>query len=92
MRRILKGFVHRPGVHCDSSALRDVFEYHGFRFSEPMIFGLGSGLGFTYWETKQAPYPFVGGRGRDLDGNLCENLGMNLGFTRHPADLELTEP
>lgn len=23
----VEGFIHRPGVHCDSSALRDVFEY-----------------------------------------------------------------
>jgi hypothetical protein len=78
MEKLVKGFVHRPGVHCDSSALRDVFEYHGFRFSEPMIFGLGSGLGFVYWRSKQMPFPFVGGRAKDLVKNLCSNLGITL--------------
>jgi len=43
-----------------------------------MIFGLGSGLGFVYWHSKQMPYPFVGGRARDLDKNLCSNLGVTI--------------
>jgi hypothetical protein len=65
-------------MHCESSALRDIFEFYGFKFSEPMIFGLGSGLGFVYWHSKQMPYPFVGGRARDLDKNLCSNLGVSI--------------
>lgn len=78
MRKMIKGFVHRQGVHCDSSALRDIFEYHGFKFSEPMIFGLGSGLGFVYWKSKQIPFPFVGGRVRNLAENLCSTLGVAM--------------
>ena len=76
MRKLVENFVHRPGVHCESSALRDIFEFYGFTFSESMIFGLGSGLGFIYWYGKQMPYPFVGGRARDLYKNLCSNLGV----------------
>lgn len=78
MNKQVAGFVHRAGVHCESSALRDIFEFYGFKFSEPMIFGLGSGLGFVHWHSKQMPYPFVGGRARDLDKNLCSNLGVSL--------------
>ncbi len=78
IRKRVKGFVHRQGVHCDSSALRDVFEYHGFKFSEPMIFGLGSGLGSVYWKSKQIPFPFVGGRVRNFAENLCFNLGVEI--------------
>jgi len=74
----VKGFIHHPGVHCESSALRDIFEFYGYKFSEPMIFGLGSGLGFVYWHSKQMPYPFVGGRARDLDRNLCSSLGVAI--------------
>jgi len=43
-----------------------------------MIFGLGSGLSFIYWHSKQMPYPFVGGRARDFDKSLCANLGVSL--------------
>jgi len=76
MRKLVENFVHRPGIHCESSALRDIFEFYGFTFSESKIFGLGSGLGFIYWYGKQMPYPFVGGRARDLYKNLCNNLGV----------------
>ncbi len=82
MNKQVAGFIHRTGVHCESSALRDIFEFHGFKFSEPMIFGLGSGLGFVYWHSKQMPYPFVGGRARDLDKTLCTNLGVSVKVNR----------
>jgi len=80
--KLVDNFVHRPGVHCESSALRDIFEFYGFKFSEPMIFGLGCGLGFVYWRSRQMPYPFVGGRGRDLYKNLCCNLGVKVKVNR----------
>lgn len=78
MKRLVDNFVHHPGVHCESSALRDIFEFYGFPFSESMIFGLGSGLGFIYWHGKPMPYPFVGGRAKDFDKTLCSNLGVAL--------------
>jgi len=84
MLKLVHNFVHRPGVHCESSALRDIFEFYGFKFSEPMIFGIGSGLGFVYWYSKHGDkillptYPFVGGRARDLYKNLCSNLGVTV--------------
>jgi len=74
--KIIEGFKHYPGVHCESTALRDVFAYHGIELSEPMVFGLGEGLSFIYWKSKQMPFPFVGGRTRDLTGNLCRNLNI----------------
>jgi hypothetical protein len=78
LNKRVSGFIHRAGVHCESSALRDIFEFYGFKFSESIIFGLGSGLGFVYWHSKQMSYPFVGGRVRDLDKNLCSNLGVAI--------------
>jgi len=77
MRKMVKEFVHRPGVHCGSSSLRDVFEFHGFKFSEEMVFGLNCSLGFVYWPTKNAVPPiFVGGLGsRGIEG-ICRILGI----------------
>jgi len=88
LNKQVAGFIHRAGVHCESSALRDIFEFYGFKFSEPMIFGLGSGLGFVYWHSKRGDmvllpaYPFVGGRARDLYKNLCNNLGVSVNVNR----------
>lgn len=78
LNKLVAGFVHRAGVHCESSSLRDIFEFYGFKFSEPIVFGLDSRLGFVYWHSKPTPYPFVGGRARDLDKNLCANLGVTI--------------
>ena len=77
MERIVKGFVHRPGVHCISSSLRDVFEFQGHKFSEEMVFGLDCGLGFAYWPMKRAVPPiFVGGRGSRGIEDVCRILGI----------------
>ena len=76
MEKFIKNFKHYPGVHCESTALRDVFAYHGIELSEPMIFGLGECLSFIYWKSKQMPFPFVGGRAKDLSNNLCKNLNI----------------
>lgn len=48
MRKIIKDWVHIPGVHCGSVTLRDVMTYNGYPWSEPMCFGIGGGLGFYY--------------------------------------------
>jgi len=76
MEKFVRDFKHYPGVHCESTALRDVFACHGIEFSEPMIFGLGQGLSFVYWKSRQMPFPFVSGRTKNLSGNLCKNLNI----------------
>jgi len=48
MKKIIKNWVHIPGLHCGSVALRDVINYHGYSWSEAMCFGIGGGLGFYY--------------------------------------------
>jgi len=97
LNKQVAGFVHRAGVHCGSSALRDIFEFYGFKFSEPMIFGLGSGLGFVYWHSKRGAmvltptYPFVGGRARDLEKNLCYNLGVSVKVNKTSSKIRAYE-
>jgi len=77
MRKMVNGFVHRPGVHCGSTSLRDVFEFHGHKFSEDMVFGLNCGLGFVYWPAKGAIPPiFVGGLGSKGIEDVCRILGI----------------
>ncbi len=76
MEKFIKNFKHYSGVHCETTALRDIFTYNGIRLSEPMLFGLGEGLGFIYWKSKQMKFPFVGGRDKELSDNLCKNLNI----------------
>ena len=39
---------HRPAAHCENGAISTMLRYEGIEMSEPMIFGLASGLFFTH--------------------------------------------
>ncbi|MBN1289094.1 MAG: BtrH N-terminal domain-containing protein [Actinobacteria bacterium] len=76
---MVDGFVHRPGGHCGSSAMRDVLRFYGHDLSEEMVFGLGSGIGFLYYEDlSRVPPVYIGGRIMHMENVLCENLGIEL--------------
>jgi hypothetical protein len=65
------------GEHCESTMLVNLLGQHGIELSEEMVFGLGMGLSYIHWESRNMPYPFIGGRVKpDL---LVENLSAVLG-------------
>ena len=39
---------HRPAAHCENGTISSLLRFHGILLSEPMIFGLASGLYFTH--------------------------------------------
>jgi hypothetical protein len=79
MRKVAEGFVHRIGVHCESSAIRDVLEHRGLRLSEEMVFGLDCTFGFIYWKQKSAVPPFhIDGKSGKFPNTLSEFLGVNV--------------
>jgi hypothetical protein len=66
--------------HCETTALGVLLRHQGLDLSEPMLFGLGSGLSFLYWDGKTMGFPFLGGRLKpfDLTRNLASGLGLDL--------------
>ncbi len=74
----IKPFV---GQHCETTATGSLLKHLEIDLSEPMLFGLGQGLGFIYWDMpKLMSFPFLGGRIKtdELTQNLCRNLSLNL--------------
>ncbi len=67
-----------PGQHCETSATGTLLSQIGISLSEPMLFGLGEGLSFIYWNMKTMNAPFFGGRNKQ-DG-ITQNLAKNLQF------------
>lgn len=51
----------RGTQHCETTALGVLLRHQGLDLSEPMLFGLGSGLSFIYWDSKNMAFPFLGG-------------------------------
>jgi hypothetical protein len=41
-------FEHRQSGHCENGVTSNLLNYHGFKISEPMVFGIGAGLFFSY--------------------------------------------
>jgi len=78
--RIVLAFDHLPdGQNCLASSLQRRLHHYGHQISEPMLFGISSGLGFVYWKQKGMPAPFVGGMNAGkfpgIVGRAVERLG-----------------
>ncbi|WP_310992944.1 BtrH N-terminal domain-containing protein [Aequorivita marina] len=41
-------FTHHQAAHCENGVVSNLMKYKGFNVSEPMVFGIGSGLLFFY--------------------------------------------
>ncbi len=70
----------RGGRHCETTAVGVLLRHQGLDLSEPMLFGLGSGLSFIYWDSKNLGFPFLGGRVKpfELTRNLASRLELEL--------------
>jgi hypothetical protein len=68
------------GQHCETTATGTLLRQLGIELSEPMLFGLGEGLGFIFWNMKTMDFPFIGGRIKTdlLTQNIANNLKLEL--------------
>jgi hypothetical protein len=71
-------FAPFVGQHCETVATGSLLGAAGIHLSEPMLFGIGEGLGFIFINLRSLPLPFVGGRVKPfaLTTALCKNLGV----------------
>jgi hypothetical protein len=77
----IKPFNNCPaldGYHCQTNSLAKIYHYYGARLSEEMLLGLGSGLGYIYWQPKGGT-PFIGGRGNTK--NFFSDIGARTGVS-----------
>jgi hypothetical protein len=72
-------YVHTPGHHCGSTALRNLLGFHGAELSEEMAFGLGAGACFYYVTIEDAsPSRWFNGRTARLEETFDELTGATL--------------
>lgn len=79
----LSGFEHRSGVHCGSTALASALRHQGLDLPEPLVFGLGAGLGFSLHDGDTGLTPpqagrLVIGRSGTFEQDLADALGFEL--------------
>ena len=76
----IENFKPFDGEHCETTATGSLLLQLGIELSEPMLFGLGEGLGFIFWNMKNMSLPFIGGRIKPdaLTENIARNLNLEL--------------
>ena len=72
-----------PEYRLALSACADLYHHYGLPLPEEMLFGLGEGINFMYWEQKGSP-PFIGGRGNIK--SFVQDIGERTGVVRFRLD------
>ena len=77
---IIKDFKPFFGQSCEPTTVGNLIQHCGLTLTEPMLFGIGEGLNFIFWDSKQMGYPFLGGRCKQdvLTENIARNLKLML--------------
>lgn len=72
-------FEHKISAHCENGVTANLLNFYGLQLSEPMVFGIGSGLFFTY-------LPFIKLNGapvtsfRPMPGAIFKRINRSLGI------------
>ena len=76
----ISDFTPYNGQHCETTATGSLLSHIGIQLSEPMLFGLGEGLSYIFWNMKIMDFPFIGGRVKPdiLTENICRNLNLHI--------------
>ena len=73
-------YTHQIASHCETGSMRNVLNHAGIEISEPMVFGLGSGVAFYYLFFAEGPsgLPMIGLR--MPPGSIVKNISKNSGY------------
>jgi len=73
--KIIDGYTHGVGSHCETGSTRNMLRTAGLEVSEPMVFGVGSGPAFYYLFFAKGPstFPLLGIRNKP--GTIITNMG-----------------
>ncbi|MFC3198945.1 BtrH N-terminal domain-containing protein [Parapedobacter deserti] len=72
-------FEHRQSAHCENGVISNLLNHHGIRLSEPMAFGIGSGLFFVYLPFLKVNFA-PGFSYRPMPGKIFRRLAKRLGI------------
>ncbi len=81
-----KAFEHRQSAHCETGVISNLLRHHGLDVSEPMVFGLASGVSYAYLPViKINGLPLLSYRmpPRMIIRLLCRRIkGLNISFNK----------
>ncbi len=73
-------FTHHQSAHCENGVTSNLLKNSGFNISEPMVFGIGSGLFFVYLPFIKVNYaPAISYR--PMPGQIFNKFAKRLGLS-----------
>ncbi len=82
----IRNFKHLPGHNCVTTAIRNIVNHYGYRYQEPMVFGLAEGLGFQFRSVEGLVNPYLSGVAPGLVDSFCRNLGLEYDVAEFDSD------
>ena len=86
-------FEHHQAAHCENGVASNLLKSQGLDISEPMVFGIGSGLFFVYLPFLKVNFA-PGFSYRSMPGSIFSKAAKRLGFKikrqkfRNPKDAQ----
>ncbi|OOG75500.1 BtrH N-terminal domain-containing protein [Flavobacterium sp. A45] len=72
-------FAHHQSAHCENGVASNLLKHNGLNISEPMVFGIGSGLFFVYLPILRVNYaPAISYR--PMPGSIFNKVAKRLGL------------
>lgn len=90
-------FRHIMAAHCESGTVAALLNHHGLSISEPMVFGIASGIFFAYLKTPVMDFPMFAVRSMPghLRSKFAERTGVRFRTRKYrspeKAERELNE-
>lgn len=75
-------YKHKMAAHCESGAVTSLLNNAGLDISEPLVFGISSGIFFAYFH-KMKSFAFPTFIVRNQPGSIRNNLAKRLGIKFH---------
>ena len=73
-------FKHKMAAHCESGTVTSLLNHAGLEITEPMVFGIASGIFFGYFHTKKFPFPMFVVRTKpgEIRSNIAKRLNVKF--------------
>jgi hypothetical protein len=85
-------FRHVMAAHCESGTVTALLNHHGMNISEPMVFGIASGIFFAYMKPPMMDFPMI--VTRSMPGQIRSKFAQRTGVKfktrkfRNPKEAE----
>jgi hypothetical protein len=84
---MVDNFKHKMGAHCESGTVTGLLNHAGLEISEPLVFGIASGIFFGYFHKMKA-FTFPTFIVRNKPGQIRRNIAKRTGVRFETRDFK----